>query len=335
MSVVNEFCLLLSRLSESKIIVDIQRGRPTGPVATRPARDRCINQQGHVYCTLRRGSVESSEKRQPSVVSRERSSGSSSHTQSISKSSVVNSFAPVSSSHSISASDPNIAVLSVIHSVSRDNVPPGEINRNRDQPPPDVSLDTQLLCRPEPTRHSEAECVYSSREQMRWDPFMSPILGSESFRIPFIESSAMESTFDESLADMSLPCQPDITVAAEERRMAPSQSFRVNGLLVNSVSVGNVTVEQSWLPRQPNCTLASLATDTESERSGAEDWEGSKWEKPVTWEKGRTTGDGTKGGSLMCSTPEPSSGRGNFTVSQTSLMHKTCALSYIFHQFLI
>ena len=286
-----------------------------------------------MYFTLRRGSVDSSEKSHPSVVSKTRSSGSSAHMQSISKSSVINSLAPVSSMHSVSASDPNMAVLSVMQSVSRDSVPPGEISRNRDRHSPEVSLDTRLLCQPELSRHSEAECVYSSREQMRWDPCMSPILGTESFRIPFIESSAVESTFDESLQDMSLPCQPDITGATEEQRMATSGSFRVNGLLVNSVSVGNVTAEQSWLPRQPNCTLASLATDTESDRSEAEDWEGSKWEKPVTWEKGRTAGDGSKGGSLMCSTPEMGSRR-DFTVSQTSmLMHKTCALSCICHQF--
>ena len=288
-----------------------------------------------MYCTLRRGSVDNSEKHPPSVISKTRSSSSSSHTQSISKSSVVNSLAPVSSTHSVSASDPNIAVLSVMQSVSRDNVPPGEINQNRDQHPPDVSLDTRLAHQPEPTRHSDVECVYSSREQMRWDPCMSPIQGSESFRIPFIESSAMESTFDESLPDVSLSRQPDCTVVTEENRTATSQSVRVNGLLVNSVSVGNITGENSWLPRQPNCTLASLATDTESERSGAEDWEGSKWEKPVTWEKGRTAGDGTKSGSLICSTPEPGTSRRNFTVSKTSLMHKTCALSYICHQFVI
>ena len=322
--------LLVSRLSESKIIVDIQRGRPTWTVAT---RDRCMNDQGHVYCTLRRGSVDSSEKPQPSVISKARSSSSSAHTQSISKSSVVNSLAPVSSTHSISASrsDPNMAVLSVMQSVSRDNVPPGEISGNRDQHMPEVSLDTRLLCQPEPSRHSEAECVYSSREQMRWDPFMSPILGSESFRIPFIESTAMESSFDESLPDMSLPCQPDCTVATEEQRTASNRSFRVNRLLINSISVGNVTAEQSWLPRQPNCTLASLATDTENERSEAEDWEGSKWEKPVTWEKGRTAGDGMKNGSLMCSTPELGSDRRNFTVSQTSIIHshETCVVSLI------
>ena len=278
-----------------------------------------------MYCTLRQNSVDSSEKHPSSVISKARSSVSSAHSQSISKSSVVNSLAPVSSTHSVSASDPNIAVLSVMHSVSRDNIPPGEINQNREQPPPDVSLDTRLSCQPEPSRHSEAECVYSSWEQMRWDPCMSPILGSESFRFPFIESTAMESTFDESLPDMSLPCQPDITMATEEHRTSTSRSFRVNRLLVNSVSIGNVTAEHSWLPRQPNCTLASLATDTESERSGAEDWEGSKWEK------GRMSGDGMKSGSLMCSTPVLGSSGRNFTVSQTSMihLHKTCALSPI------
>ena len=303
--------------------MDIQRGRGL--------RDRCRDEQGHVYRTLRRDSVDNSEKHQPSVVSRTRSSGSSSHTLSISKSSVVNSLAPVSSTHSVSG-DPNIAVLSVMHSVSRDNVPPDEMNRNHDQQPAEVDRDTRLPCRQEPTRHSEAECVYSSREQMRWDPCMSPIQGSESFRIPFIESTAMESSFDESLPDMSSSRQPDCTGATEEQRTATSQSVCVNRLFVNSVSVGNVTAEQSWLPRQPNCTLASLATDTESDRSGAEDWEGNKWEKPVAWEKGRTSGDGMKSGSLRCSTPEPTSSRRNFTVSQTSILihsHKTCVVSLI------
>ena len=280
-----------------------------------------------MYCTLRRGSVNSSEKHQPSVVSMTQSSGSSAHTQSISKSSVVNSLAPVSSTHSVSAfrNDPNIAVLSVIQSVSRDNIPPGEINLNRDQPPPEVSLDARLSCQPEPSRHSEAECVYSSREQMRWDPFMSPILGSESFQIPFIESSAMESSFDESLPDISLPRQPDITGATEESRTVTSQSFRVNGLVINSVS--NVTAEHSWLQRQPNCTLASLATDTESDRSEAEEWEGSKWAKPVTWEKGRKAGDGMKSASLMCSTPELGSSSRHFTVSRVRMIHlHTCVV---------
>ena len=309
------FALLhIFRLSEKQIIVDIQRVRQTGGT-----RDRLTGRSGRVQCWSRQDVVTRSDQPLMGVVSRTQCSVS--RVKTLTKTSLHSSIHH-SSVQSITRCDPDTAVLSVKHSVSCDNRPVDE--RNQDSPVvPDAAssdLTTQLPCQRERTRQSEDDLMYSSRELVRWDPCMSPIQGSESFRIPFIESVTMESSFDESMPDLSLPCQPNCTMVTEERKMMmsySSQSVHLTRPLVNSLSLCSVMAEQSWLPRQPNCTLASIVTETESDRSEAEDWEGSRQGKVVEWEEGKMPGDEGRTGSLRCSTPEPRSSRLNFTVSLT------------------
>ncbi|KAI0227529.1 hypothetical protein LSAT2_021997 [Lamellibrachia satsuma] len=282
---------------------------------------------------LRQDAVVCSDKHQPTKASMTQCSSQSSQIQTVTKASAVNLLAPHSSKRSVntSCSDPNMAILNVVESVSCDNKLPGEKNRKHDQlvkPGRKFDLSTQLPCQPELTGQSDDDLMYSSRELVRWDPCMSPIQGSDSFRIPFIESITMESSFDESLQDMSLPCQPNCTMVTEEQKIVTSYSSRsvhIDRLLVNSVSIGSVMAEQSWLPRQPNCTLATIATDTESDRSEAEDWEGSRLRK-LDWEQGMTSADGRGSRSLRCSTPEPTSSRFNFTDNSEANLERKLAI---------
>ena len=323
--------LLIFRLSENQIIVDIQRSRHNrGVVRGRQTfrRDRQTFRRGHMEGWSRQDAVVCSDKHQPTEASMTQCSSRSSQIQTVTKASAVNLLAPHSSKCSVntSCSDPNMAILNVVESVSCDNKLPGERNRKHDQlvkPGRRVDLSTQLPCQPELTGQYDDDLMYSSRELVRWDPCMSPIQGSDSFRIPFIESITMQSSFDESLQDMSLPCQPNCTMVTEEQKIVTSyssQSVRIDRLLVNSVSIDSVMAEQSWLPRQPNCTLATIATDTESDRSEAEDWEGSRLGK-LDWEQGMASADGRRSSSLQCSTPEPTRSRFNFTVSQTFMIY--------------